>query len=128
MKTNLSSLEVGKVYRAKLEKSADIPNEKLIATRFLIETTGARPIQIYSYKNKWPRSTMLNWYQGKYKVALDHSDELIGTYWYIWRCPDNPDYLEVIKRSGDNSEHDSHDTDVDEWGFPINPPDDEVPF
>lgn len=125
MNTNISSLEVGKVYRAKLIKTADVPNEKIIATMFLIESTGAHPVQIYSYKGRWPKETVLTWYKGKYKTDFKHRQELIDTYWYIWRCPDKPDFIEVIKRSDGLP---SEGGDTDEWGFPIDMPDDALPF
>lgn len=124
MKNFVEQMEIGKVYKGEFIRSQDIPSEKVIATQFKI-SEDLQPIQIFSYAKNKSRNEMLQWYQGKYSRPLDYSDELVGSYWWIWKNPDRPEFLEVIRRSVKMQSFDN--SNIDQWGFPIRQ-DDVIPF
>ena len=119
LNTHLDKMEIGKVYVGKFIKSGDIPTEKLIATQFYVEEIGDRPVQLFVYARR-SKPEMETWYRGKYQTDYRLSETLKDSLWYIWLPPDNPNYLNVIRRVRE-TEIPVNNTDetTDLWGEPI---------
>ena len=116
--THIDHMIVGKVYVGEFVKTRDIPEEKVIATQFYVEELDDRPVQLFSYNGNRSKEEMENWYRGKYQTSYNFTEPLDGTKWYIWRAPDNPNFLSIIKRVKQSQVVTVNNDSVDAWGFP----------